>query len=203
MTSYPFIQSLFSNILQKSRAIEGRFFLCSSGLDLNSDEMGQVITDEIKRFGNKYPLCMMLPPKSKGDFTAKMGEWEYYNFQLYFLKTTYAAADNQIQSRNNSTGTSTHTIPQDWHDMKRAAINFIRVLSTLQRAANLINTYFRLAPGDKYLEPVSLVGKDRVSGVRLEFAGSLFIGCEIEDYDITDLLTINIPEGDNHPEHKM
>lgn len=203
MTSYPFIQYLFVNILLKSRAIQGRFFQCLTGFEVNSDEMGQVIDDSIKRFGPKYPLAMMMPPRTRGNFSYNKGEWESHRFIIFFLKTTYADSNNQVSSRNAATGTSTHTVPQDWHDMKRAAVNFIRVLDRIQRTKNLINTSFRLDPDEKLIDPVSLVGKDRVSGVRLEFNGSLFTGCELEDYEPSDLNSIIIPEFDSHPEHKL
>jgi hypothetical protein len=203
MTSYPFIQSLFTNILMNSRAVQGRFYQCVTGFEINSDEMGQVIEETLKPYGKKYPLAMMMPPRSRGGFAYNKAEWERYHFVIFFLKTTYADSNNQVSNRNAATGTSRHTIPQDWHDMKRVAVNFIRVLDRVQRQAGLVNTSFRLDPDEKSIDPVSAIGKDRVSGVKLEFNGSLLSVCELEDYASEDINSIIIPELDSHPEHKL
>lgn len=204
MTSYPFIIDLFTNILTESNAIGGRFYQCITGFEINSDEMAQVINDVVaKPNGQKYPLAMLMPPRSRGTFTGKFDGWEHYRFIMFFLKTTYANSENQVATRNPNTGTSRHSVPMDWHDMKRAAVAFVKVLDTVQRANCLHNTSFRLDHDDKMIDPVSMIGKDKLSGVRLEFNGSLFTGCDLEDYDINDVNSITIPDNDSHPEHKL
>jgi hypothetical protein len=205
MTSYPFITDLFKNVLSKSNAIGGRFYLCHrSGFEINSDDLEQVIKDT---FGDqskqKYPLALLMPPRSRSVITNRQGEWEKYTFVMFFLKTTYADSANQVIDRNPNTGTSMHTVSQDWHDMKRAAVGFIRVLDGVQRFGNLINTSFRMDSDDKMFDPVSIIGKDNVSGVRLQFSASLFIGCELEDYTLSELDSIIIPDLDSHPEHNL
>jgi hypothetical protein len=206
MISYPFITDLFTNVLAKSKAIGGRFYLCPrNGNEINSDELEQVIQEVVlPATVQKYPLALLMPPRSRGKFTnTKQGEWESYRFIMFFLKTTYADSANQVIDRNSRTGTSMHSVPMDWHDMKRAATGFVRVLARVQRSALLINDKFRLDDDDRLVDPVSMIGKDRVSGVRLEFGGSLFVGCELEDYNESDLNSIIIPELDSHPEHKL
>jgi|GEM_PF-6440570 len=207
MRSYPFLSELFKNILAKSKAIQGRFFFCPKlGNELNSDELGQVILDEIapQRLFPKYPLVVAQPPMSFGHYSSRSVEWENNLFVMFFLKTTYNSSSNQITNPNPSTRTSTHTVPEDWHDMKRCAVNFIRVLDQLSREKRLINTSFRLhQERHKTIRPVSFIGADNLSGVRLEFYGSVFLGCDMEDYVAADIATIEIPVEDSHPEHQL
>ncbi|WPV66292.1 hypothetical protein [Chitinophaga sp. LS1] len=208
MTSYPFIEAFFKSVLEQSKGVQGRFHLCPRfGLEINSDQLEGVINDDIKPVaGQKYPLAIMMPPRSQGCFDGKMGEWERYRAVMFFLNTTYYTGNNQIKAPNPNTRTSTHTITQDWHDMKRCAVNFLRVVDQLQRDRGLTNSIFRLPGGsqyDKMIDPVSLIGTDRVSGVRLDFQFSLMVGCEIEDYNIEDISLITVPVADPHPEHKL
>lgn len=207
MISYPYIQDLFTNVLAKSRAIKGRLFLCPKlGTEMNSDELGQVIQDLVvpARLEKKYPLSLLMPPTSFGKYTEKGGEWEKYRILMFFLNTSYYSGTNQTMVPNTNTKTSMHTVPQDWHDMKRCATNFITVLDRFTRRENLITKTFRLEQErEKIITPVSEIGKDRCSGVRLEFMASLFMGCEIEDYDETEICSIKVPELDSHPEHQL
>jgi hypothetical protein len=201
MTSYPFIEALFKNILLQSRAVEGRFFVSTrNAMEINSDTFAQVLTDELAQLTvKKYPVALMMPPRSRGAVKFLNDEYQAYSITLLFLKTTYYDAGG-VTNPNPNTGTSTHTILQDWHDMKRAAEGFLRVLDKLTRAnANL----FRLSGEDKFFTPVSTVGVDRVSGVRVDFTLSLFSGCELEDYDPADISSITIPDADTHPEHNL
>jgi hypothetical protein len=207
MISYPYIEDLFKNILAKSRGIKGRFFLCPKlGTEMNSDELGQVIQDLVvaKRLEKKAPLSLMMPPKSFGNYIDIGGEWEENEFVIAFLTTTYYSGTNQTMNPNPNTKTSMHTIPQDWHDMKRCAVNFITVLDKVTRTNGLVNKTFRLnQQNKKMITPLSEIGAERMSGVLLRFYGSLFIGCNLEDYDETDILSIELPELDSHPEHQL
>lgn len=207
MISYPFIQELFTNVLSKSRAIRGRLFLCPKlGTEINSDELGAIIDDLVvpDRLEKKYPLALLMPPTSYGQYTAKNGEWEKYRFTMFFLTTTYYSGTNQTMNPNPSTKTSKHTVPQDWHDMKRCAGAFIYVLNKFVKDQGLILNSFRLdQERDKVITPISEIGFNRVSGVRIEFMGSVFIGCELEDYDADEIASIEVPEADSHPEHQL
>lgn len=207
MISYPYIQDLFTNVLTKSRAIKGRLFVCPKfGTEINSDELGQIIENLVipERLTKKYPLALLMPPQSFGKYTDKGGEWEKYRIMMCFLTTTYYSGTNQTVNPNPNTKTSMHTVPQDWHDMKRCAINFITVLDKYSRRQGLIAKTFRLdQERDKIITPVSEIGADKCSGVRLEFMVSMFIGCELEDYDEADILSIEEPMLDSHPEHQL
>lgn len=203
MISYPFISDLFKNVLSKSRAIDGRFFVCPfMGSEINSDELGQVIEDTFKssRLERKYPLSLLLQTTIQGDFT-KPG-WENWSGVMAFLTASYYSGVNQVVNPNPSTKTSTHTIPQDWHDMKRCANSFIYVLSSTTRSKGLIKNKFRLdQERPQVISNVSQIGVDKASGVIMRFNWSVFNGCELEDYDLDEIDGIVIPEEDSHPEH--
>lgn len=185
MTGFPFIESLFTSVLKNSKTIQGRFHLCKNGSDINSDQLGEGMLESIKTFsGRKYPLAMMLPPRSHGNYT-NTNEWETFRATLYFLDTSYYSA-NQVKQTNPLTGTSTQKITEDWNKMKSCAIDFLRVLEKLQKDLDLCRQTFRLSSGVEtriHMEPVSFIGVDRASGIRCDFSFSLFIGCAIEDYN--------------------
>jgi hypothetical protein len=205
MIGLPFITELFTNILLKSKGIEGRFFYCPAmGKEINTDELDKVIEDQFaKSTDKKYPCGIMMPPMSQGSFTDAKGEWEKYQFILFFLTTTFYSGTNQIKNPNPNTQTSTHTILQDQHDMGRCARNFIGVLDKVARERGLIKCKFRLDSASRMIRPVANFGANRLSGVRLDFNGSVFNGCTIEDYETEDIGAIVIPESDSHPEHQL
>lgn len=207
MIGIPFINDLFTNILLKSNAIKGRFFICPKlGTEINSDELGQVIQDLVipNPLEKKYPITLMMPPVCYGSYTNRSGEWENWLFNFFFLTSTYYSGTNQIMSPNISTGTSTHTIPQDWHDMKRCAVNFITSLDMVIRSNGLMKDKLRIDQSrQKIITHVSNIGTDRASGVRLQFGADVFNGCVLEDYSEGDISSITIPEDDSHPEHQL
>lgn len=205
MIAYAFIEALFTSVLQKSKAIGGRFHVSSrNALEINSDLLNEVLQDIVRPdMSQKYPLVLMMPPRSAGSFTEKAGEWERYAVTLFFLKTTHYDSQNQISSINPNTQTSMHTPLQDWHDMKRAAVNFLYVLSRTAKEKSLLNSKFRIIQDEKYITPVSHIGVDRVSGVRVDFKVSCFINCTLEDYNEADITTITVPSDDPHPEHNL
>jgi hypothetical protein len=201
MRSYPFIKDLFTNILKKSNAFEGRFFVCpQGGKELNSDNIDQVVKDTVTST-KKWPAVLMMPPVSTGKFHDP-SQWKDIKLTLFFLKTTYYDSNNQVSSPNPNTNASTHTILEDWHDMERAAIAFLRLLDKLQVVKGLLST-FRMDRDAKEIYPVSIVGTDRLSGVRLIFNVSVATGCEIDDYADLDINSITVPDADSHPEHKL
>lgn len=204
MRGIPFIKDLFKNVLSVSKAIDGRFYICPKmGSEINSDNLDEVLPDEVRNSrGKKYPLVLMMPPFESGEYEYNKPTWVDYNISLFFLKTSFYDSLNQTQDRNVATGTSTHTVVSDWHDMKRCAANFIRVLKHLIRIKSLMNGQFRLHPG-LIIKQVSFVGVDRTAGVRLDFKVSLYQECELEDYNLDEVEAIQIPVGDPHPEHTL
>lgn len=185
MTSYTYIEQFFKAVLLQSLQIQGRLFILPKvGQELNSDEFHQVMN--LATGERKYPAAFMMPPRSEGIFYQN-DEWERYRFVLFFLNTTYYDGNNQIRDLNEATQTSMHTVVQDWEEMKRAAIDFIRVLRVVQKGGNdqsinMLNSIFRLGNEKVLIDPVSFVSSTRLSGVRVTFEASVFIGCEIEDY---------------------
>lgn len=190
MIGYQYIEDLFKAVLTQSKAIQGRFYIGHRyGLqDINYDTLGQAITDHLPS-DKKWPLVMMAPPHSIGDIEG----WEEFRIISFFMKRS------EIEDVNTDTKMSHHTITQDWHDMKRCALNFLSALWSVQDAT--FGKKFRV-PKHKFLVvPLSLVGADKVSGVRLDFDFKLYTGCFIEDYEEypVDLIL----EDDSHPQHTL
>lgn len=206
MRGIPFVIQLNKNVLAKSKGIEGRFYLCPNmGREINDSDFDQVIQDEVlKANGKQFPVSIMMPPTITGSFTETKGEWRDYHFIMFFLKTTYYTGTNQASIPNVNTRTSTHSVPEDWHDMDRCAVSYIQVLSKLSRSKRTINDSFRLDQTfEKIIRPVSFLGAHRLSGVRLDYRASVFTECALEDYNESDIAGIEIPVADSHPEHIM
>lgn len=194
MINYQYIHDLFKAVLSQSKAIDGRFYIgWRYGLqDINYDNLGQMI-NEATNNKKKWPLAMMAPPHSLGD----INQWEEFRILLFFMN-----ASMQSQYDPN-TMMVTHSVLQDWHDMKRCALNFLNALWSVQDAFKDNNQQTRfVVPKHKYLcVPISYIGADRIAGVRLDFDFKLYTGCMLEDYKGDEYPTIlNIPD-DGHPEH--
>lgn len=204
MTSYQYIIDLFTAILGNSKAIQGRFHVAHRyGMqDINFDQLGEVITQTVPIKTAKYPLAIMPSPHSRVTYRGRQDGWERFRIILFFCKTSYTDSQNKVQTPNVKTKTSLHTIPQDWHDMKRCANNFIRALMAVQDAQKA--STFRLPSNEVLHVPFSIIGADNVSGVKSDFDFDLFTGCDpIEDY-INDEYPTNLElELDSHPEHAL
>lgn len=204
MTGYPYLEDLFRAVLGQSKAIQGRFYIASkAGHEINSDNLSQVLQQEVNPIiGNKYPLVLMMAPVSLGMYGSE-DAWDEHRITLFFLKTTYRNGDNSIANINPDTQTSMHTVPQDWHDMKRCAVSFLRVIQDLEDNLLLRQHFILSGRSQRVITPISLIGTDRVSGVRLDFSASLFAGCDLEDYPSYDAYNIVLPAPDSHPEHNL
>ncbi len=206
MKALPYIKDLFKAVSGLSIAIEGRFYLCPrNGQEINWDEMGKLLQDLVRpdRTQKKYPIHLMMPPVITGDYTDK-DPWAQFRSTHFFLNTTFYTGTSQTMNPNPATRTSTHTVDDNWHDMMRCAVDFTRALNRVQRVKSLVNESFRLdQQRERVIIPVTEVGADRLSGVRLELFGSVYIGCEMEDYDTEDLDAIVIPAADSHGQHQL
>lgn len=210
MIGYPFINDLFQSVLNKSAAIQGRFYISEgdNGRELNSDMLGQVLSDVlINQHSKKYPLALMMLPRVHSKFVDLKPDWQMMSITMFFLKTTFYDSSNQTSARNPNTNTSQHQVHQDWHDMARVAVNFLRALDKIQKphktnVPNLMQ-YFKMPHMDKSYYPVSSIGADRASGVRLDFMVETFVDCTLEDYVLSDLMSITIPTLDSHPQHNL
>ncbi len=193
MISYIFIKDLFQTILSQSHAIQGRFHIAHryGAQEINSDQLGEVLKEITTT--QKYPLSVLVPPTSRGNF-GRDPMWERYRIIIFFMKSTYYGAGN---ATNPQTRTSIHSVEEDWHDMKRVANNFLKQLENVQRTTK--NSVFRVPTNTNIFYPVSILGQDRVSGIKLDFDLDIFQACELEDYD-TLIDNPEIPL-DSHPEH--
>lgn len=173
MTGYVFIKTLFTGILEQSTVIEGRFHISHryGAQEINSDALGELITEVPDK---KYPLSLMPPPHSRGKYSDDRGkgEWERYRIILFFVNTTYS------QDINPDTKTSEHPVIKDWDEMKQCALAFKRKLEAVQRSTP--GSVFRVPDNQALCIPVSIVGNDRVSGIRLDFDLDMYIGCEAD-----------------------
>lgn len=185
MTSYTFISQLFTAILSKSKSIEGRFYVCPKlGNEINSDDLGQVIQENTERLDKKYPLVLMMPPTMRGNYAGN--DFGSYNITLFFLRTSYYGEDANI---NPLTNTSMRTIMQDWAEMQAVWSDFGKALTKLQ--AKGYYQQFRIGTREAIIQPISSIGIDRASGVRVDFELQLPYGCEpLSDYEDINLIEI-------------
>lgn len=206
MIGYTYIQELFQTILDSSKVIEGRFYICPKwGSELanpNIDEM--LIIGQAK--SQKYPAALLMPPPNEGLYQYRnelnsYGHADIYTIKMLFVASATNTGQNQPQ-QPNSAGESTHTVFMTWHDMDRVAKEFIGILHT-----QLLSTSGNAQVWDQMLPKITLItdlGPDKVSGVMLSFRLSLFAGCVIEDYPADWQTSIVIPPFiDNHPIHSM
>lgn len=194
MIGYKYIENLFQAILDQSNTIKGRFYVSHQyGMqEINFDELGQLVST-IKNL--KYPLSIMPPPHSRGKFR-ESDQWERFRIIIFFAKTSEYGLGS---APNPNTKTATHTILEDWHDMRRCALDFKSKLEVVQKAT--LGKIFRIPDNIALMLPFSEVGVDKISGVRFDFDFDLFIGCESSD-DYDNFTVPNIPL-DDHPIHEI
>lgn len=199
MLSYPYIETLFKSILGQSKAIKGQFHVCPQfGYEMNTNNLEEVLkysfNDQYKE--KKYPLALLMPPRSSGDYSEDYFKDEY-EVSLMFLNSSFIARNNQVASLNPNTNTSQHRIIHDWHDMKRCAVKF---LNALQKVGN--NTFHVKQKENPVIDPVSMAGNDGVSGVVLSFILVVSETCTEEDYPVDFESSFEYPSlTDSHPEH--
>lgn len=199
MLGYPYIEALFKAILSQSMVMQGRFHVCPHfGSELNTTNLEDVLKATMDDYKQKeYPLAIMLPPHSSGYYTEENIR-DSIEIVMYFLSSTYRTRKNQIQSINPDSLVSTHRIIYDWHDMKRCAISFLKVLQGLS-----VGNPFNISDREKQrIDPITTIGNDAVSGVMVSFTLNINELCELEDYPADFETKITLPDAsDLHPEH--
>jgi len=176
LNNYDFIYDLFQTNLNASAVIQGRFHVgYRYGLqDGNYDVLGEVLTKLTTPV--KYPLAIMAPPHSMykvlGGHNA---QWEEYRIIMFFVKQTFYD-DIGVVEMNPRTGTSQKTVMSIWDDMKTEAYDFLNRLIADERA-QAMPAQFAVPAHQALFVPVSHVGADRVSGMRLDFDIKIFNGC--------------------------
>ena len=195
MIGIPYLESLFQNILDNSKVINGRFFICPfAGQELNKGNIAEIIEyAEPKLNGTqKYPVAILLPFKSIGNFQysgldniGNIG-WETQELNILFVCNSQVSGQNYPTQSNPATGKSTHTIPQTWHDMKRCATDFLQVLhNIISNPANqaLLGTVYISESQNQEILQVTNKANDAVTGVLMKVAIKWNSGCDIEDYN--------------------
>jgi len=208
MLGYPFIEDLNRSVLLQSAAIQGRFFLCPlGGQELNQPSLEEVVKATFDGKGlqkKEYPLVIMMPPYSSGDYGKKQ-YWKNYSISMYFLQQHGADLPGGAgpMAMNPSNGMSNHTVIQDWHDMERVALDYFFVMRQLVTGKNL-STYYRVSDKEEVsCSPVSMIGNDRTNGVLLQYGASVFMDhcAGPVDYPANFSQIINISTTDSHPNH--
>lgn len=201
MLSYPYINELFTNILTADSLIKGRFHMAPNGPnDLNDIDLNDILARAAIP-SIKLPLCLMPPAVCAPSYKSGGRQRDAYNVFLLFLTGTYMASGGNVKKPAGD-GRSTHTIPQDWHDMKRCADEFMLVLLRLIEETALGQYFSIVDDGNQLITPVSQAGNDGLSGVCLQFRCAInSAACELEQYTDEGIAGISIPTTDSHPSH--
>lgn len=174
MNEYQFLEDLFRSVLKLSRAVEGRFFVCPHmGSEIDADQLSKVI--EQVNLPKKYPLVLMMPPFSRN---------EIYSIILFFLDKPYGEG-NEISP---FTRTSMTEIEQIWGNMQILATDFHQALNRIQRSVPEVLDRFVMPVMARRITPITEVGVDIASGVRMDFDVKIPQNdCIITDYNNQDL----------------
>jgi hypothetical protein len=210
MIGVPFIKSLFSAILSKSKVINGRFYICPFwGQELNKGNIEEIVSWVQPHLpsGQKYPAALLMPMKSAGNMqydgdNSVENAYNTIECTMVFVTNAYVTGQNQVSSPAEGTNQPTHTIPDTWHDMERCAGDFMKVIYNGILAQGLQSTIFISEKRPQELIEVTNKSNDSVSGVLMRFYICLASGCGIEDYPEEYLKEIQWPEvTDTHPLH--
>lgn len=204
MIGYPYIEQLFRNILKQSKVIQGRFFITH---DWTAEVNSSSIVDILEKAGipdpkKTFPLCLMLAPRSQGDYASDRAFKDLHDISLLFLTGTYYTSTGDVKEpAPGMNNISDHTVIEDWHDMKRCGKSFMRVLSELimDHGASQFVSISNKQP--QVMQPMSTVGTKRLSGIHLTFGLNVHSSCELEDYEPDFASKIEIPTEDSHPQH--
>ena len=203
MLSYPFIQGVFQSILDKSLLIDGRLHVCPKwGGEVNNINIDEVIPNALPN-RPKYPCALLMPPSSTGvyQYDDNQSNQGVYEINLVFITGATHTQQNAIAKPNEALQ-SAHTIPETWHDMRRCAVSFLRVLQELIVAQNLSNDIYVSDRTLPEIHPITTIGNDQVSGVLLRFKLGVSTGCGVEDYPDDYTTAITLPTAtDVHPLH--
>lgn len=197
MTEYQLYgkDGLFHSIVKASKIMKGRYaILPGGGMDLN---MNNVLSG-LEFPKAKYPMVCCLTPMSAFTQASVVGQWEVYNFTLFFVTTTHNTGDNKLKRPDPSTNSSLHKSPMDWSDMHQVMLGFMTALETTGknfRAGLRIDQKGQWVVG-RFTEK----GNDKVSGVFIRFSASIPALCEYPDINPDD---IELPDFEtiDHPQH--
>lgn len=210
MIGYPYINELFTSILDVSKVIQGNYYMCpKQGSEMNNSFISELVINAGSAGLDKWPAALIMPPRKVGNFQFSGEEiagtqigYNYYNCQMLFLRPTKYTKYTQPSQPLPNTQIPTHTAIDCWHDMSRCAEDFLQVLRQVIIYNNLQTTLQISENTQQSIVPVSDIGNDALSGVILNFVLMVNGGCDIEDYPEDYLELIEIPLlTDTHPTH--
>lgn len=188
---------LFKQILLKSKVMQGRYFIMSSGQDIYNSDLTTLVPQT-------YPCVVLTPFRSTingPDYTK-----ESLPISLYFITKTKTTGDGQIKQADPQTLTPGHFFWQDWKDMKECAQSFLKAFQKVTHDVMVGGQPLRgICALDTRVNPTIIrfanTTSNIVSGAQLNFTLSLNSGCDNDDYAAADLSTIQIPVLNLHPLH--
>lgn len=188
---------LFHNIVKQSKIMAGRYAVTPGTADLNRNN----VLSGIEFPKAKYPMVLCTTPVSAFDKASVVNHWETFNFQLFFVTTTYNTGDNKLKRPDQMTNSSLHTSPMDWSDMKEVLLSFMAALETMGGVPQLRNEFRLDQKATWVIRRFSHEGNDNVSGVMISFSASLPAPCEYEDIVLNDQKITAILTPSAHPQH--
>ncbi|NCX93168.1 MAG: hypothetical protein EBX40_00615 [Gammaproteobacteria bacterium] len=200
MIGIPFIYDVIKAVLSNSKVIQGRVHIVPfNGQELNNSNITAAIQDLPAQ--QKYPVALILPPNATSSYQIAQQPYEVYDVTMLFLTKAHVTGKSQI-SRPAANLQSEHTIPQTWHDMKRVASDFLKVMQQVIHV-NQYDSDINIDEGKQVIKPITEMGNEKVTGVMLtNFRITVSAGCNIEDYEEDYLTSIVLPDiTDTHPLH--
>lgn len=187
---------LFHSIVKANKIMNGRYaVLPGGGMDLN---MNNVLSG-IDFPQAKYPGVFCLTPTSAFLNASVIGQWESYNFTLFFVTTANNTGDNKLKKPDAKTNSSLHTTPEDWSDMHQIMVGFMAKLEEVSRSRELRSGLRMDQKSQWIINRFSNKGNDNVNGVVVRFTLSIPALCEFtEQWNEVDLPDF---ETNNHPQH--
>ncbi len=183
------LYDLFEQIISKSKTIKRFVMAPGYGNDLNKNNLGEILTYIIGgiKDGAKYPLCIMMPPVELIESYDK--GWSKFKCRVFFLDTQNNDA-NGIANVNKFNNLSKKTIKHIWKDMRGCGIDFRKVFQLVTERN--MRSGIRDGQSIDVIDRVSNVANDKVAGIGISFDVELFIGCEVMDYNDSDIDSIII-----------
>lgn len=168
--------SFFKSALNASNVMKGRYHISPNyGHDLNTANLDSFLKDPaygIMDAKTKYPLCVLITPKSR-IVKFNGSKWEEFVFSLFFLTQAYVSG-GRVKNLNAATNSSAQNVWYDWDDMKSEAMFFLEtILSTIkatQYAQGIpMRAVMNVQEEGATVGRVSRLQNDKLNGVSLTF----------------------------------
>lgn len=190
------LYQLFKDIISKSKMMNRFVTAPEYGVELNKDNLGEILKDSLEGIsdGEKFPVCLMFPPVEV--LPDSENAWSNFKIRMFFLTPPYTLNSATV-NHDFGNNLSQHTIQETWKDMRLCAVDFRKAFKLI----TLRNPTIGIRDGQNMdvVERYSNVGNDKLSGVGISFDVSIFTGCDIEDYSISDIRNFKINTDNLHP----